>query len=360
MSRSDTPNVPELDRFGEAPHPRNTFVLFGHHDAEAFLLRSYRNAQLPQSLIIGGQEGIGKATLAWRFSRFLLAHPDSGSVQAQDADNLFVDPEHPAARKLSALSHGDLYLLRRQWNATDKRPRTVIRVDDVRDMVHRFHQSSTNPGWRIGIIDSADDLNRNAANAMLKLIEEPPPRSLFLFVVNQPARVLPTIRSRSQMLHLSPLGPDDIRAAIASAGPPWASADTVDVETAIARGQGSVREVMRLLDNDTNMLDELDAIMAQLPQVDWGAVHALADAVNRTGRTEDFEAVVTGIYDWLSGQLALRAGQQLPPAALAPLAELWEKVADSTRQVETFNLDRRPFLLNLFSDLANAAAGGNK
>ena len=367
MSVSASANIAESDCFPDAPHPRHSFELFGHGAAEQELLDAFRKQRLPQSLIIGGAEGIGKATLAWRFTRFLLAYPEAASESVRFASDLYVDPDHPASRKISALAHSDVFLLRRQWNTVSKRHFTEIRVDDVREMVNRFHQSSSGNGWRIGIIDCTEDLNRSSANAMLKLIEEPPPRSLFLFVANNPARVLPTIRSRSHMLNVSTLTPEEIRAAINGLGAPWTDYADGDLDIAIARGAGSVRGTLRALASDSSVLDEIEAIMAGLPRIDWGAVHALADAVSKRDATEDFLAVVAAVYDWLSrqvraargGQMAATgegAGAQLDAGSLAPLAELWEKIATSVRQVETYNLDRRPFLLNLINDLASVAA----
>ena len=148
---------------------------------------------MPQAWIIGGPQGIGKATLAWRMARFIAAHPDPAAPAVQQAKNLAVDPNHPAARKISALSFGDLALLRRRMERKDQETCDAHRVDDVRHAIHLFEQAAGEGGWRMAIIDSADDLNLNSANALLKLIEEPPPRCLFLLVAHHPGRLLPTI-----------------------------------------------------------------------------------------------------------------------------------------------------------------------
>lgn len=360
MSKAAEATTPESDRFGEFPHPRMTYELFGHRPIEQYLLKAYRDNKLPQSIILGGAEGIGKATLAWRMARFLAANPDPASSAVEHAGDLYVDSDHPAARKIEALADSDVFLLRREWNFTRKRLSTDISVDDVRKMITRFQQSSSRPGWRVGIIDSVDDLNRSSANAMLKLIEEPPPRSLFLFVANRPAQILATIRSRSQVRMMAPLAPADVKAAIAAMGPPWSNTEPPELEKAVERGQGSVRDALRCLESDTSLLDEFDAFAAQLPRINWAAAHALAESVAKRDKTEEFEALLAAIYDWLSTQLNARtantSGGPVQAGSLAPLAELWEKIAITARQVETYNLDRRPFLLTLFSDLANVAA----
>ena len=185
---------PESDRFEDAPHPRETCSLFGHGKAENDILRSLRPGNLPPALMIGGPPGIGKATLAWRLARFLLAIPEPLAVA--ENENLFVPPDHPVSRQIAALAHPDLVLLRREWNEEAKKFYTQIQVDDVRRAAHLFHQAAGQGGWRICIIDSAEDLNQSSANALLKLVEEPPPRSLFLIIAHRPGRMLPTLRSR--------------------------------------------------------------------------------------------------------------------------------------------------------------------
>src|SRR5271157_3704875 len=130
-NRAEAP--PESDRFASAPHPRDTHVLFGHEEAEAEFLDAYRAGRLPHAWILGGPQGIGKATLAWRMARFLAAHPDSS---AQQAKSLSLDPTHPVSRKISALSFGDLALLRREWNDKTKKHFTRIAIEEVRRAIH--------------------------------------------------------------------------------------------------------------------------------------------------------------------------------------------------------------------------------
>lgn len=357
---SDDTGLPESDRFGEAPHPRRTYELFGHSEAEQLLLNAYRSQRLPQSIILGGPEGIGKATLAWRFARFLVAHPDPGSSEVAAAHDLAVSPDNPASHRIEAMSDADVIVLRREWNPQNKRLRTEIRVDDVRTVIHRFHQSSGSPGWRTAIIDCVEDLNASSANALLKLVEEPPPRSLFLFVANRPARVLATIRSRSRMVHMSYLSTADTIAAARALGGTWSMCGDAELERAATRGGGSVRETLSVLESDTGVLDDFDAVISQLPHIDWNAAHALAEGLSSRTRTEDFETVMTAVYDWLSQQVDARSKDPQQLASLAHLAELWEKIATSARQMEALNLDRRPFLLTMFSDLATVATPSSK
>jgi DNA polymerase III subunit delta' len=352
---------PESDIFEGAPHPRTVEHLIGHEEAERVLLSAYLDDRMAQSWIIGGREGIGKATLAWRLARFVLTYPDPQLFQARGQaslpDTLHVDPQHPVARRISAMAHSDVFVLRRAWNEKEKKLYTEIRVEDARRLIERFHQASSDGGWRVAIVDCAEDLNRNTANALLKLIEEPPPRSLFLFIANRPAQVLATIRSRSRMLLLKPLAQSEIVQAIGQAGEPWSEMPEAEVAAAAARSGGSVRDAMRLLSGSgVRYLASVEALLDTLDSLDWAQVHKLADQVVGRENTDKFEAAVGAIYDWLDRRVLDGAGRGGVRAAnLAPLAEVWEKTARSVRETEALNLDRRLLILTLFNDLSVAA-----
>jgi DNA polymerase-3 subunit delta' len=355
MGLKNAPDAPpESDRFAPAPHPRDTFAFFGHRKAEAELLDAYRAGRLPQAWILGGPQGVGKATLAWRMARFLAAFPDPAAPAVQQARTLHVDPDHPAARKISALSFGDLALLRREWQEKTKKHATRIGVDDVRRAIHIFEQAAGEGGWRMALIDSADDFNASSANALLKLIEEPPPRCLFLIVAHQPGRLLPTIKSRCRRLMLQGLAPNDLaaaaRAALEAAQEPVVEAD---LARACARAEGSVREALRLLSSADADFDALvERILAQLPRVDWRHVHRLADRVNGRERETEFDAFLQATFAWLAGALRRHEGQG--PRVLAPYAMAWETLEREARDLEIFNLDKRAFALIVFSHLAEA------
>jgi DNA polymerase-3 subunit delta' len=351
-SSPDAP--PESDRFAPAPHPRDTFALFGHRKAEAELLDAYRAGRLPQAWILGGPQGIGKATLAWRMARFLAANPDPAAPAVQRAQSLHVDPGHPVARKFSALSFGDLALLRREWQEKTKKHATRISVDEVRRAIHIFEQAAGEGGWRMALIDSADDLNANSANALLKLIEEPPPRCLFLIVAHQPGRILPTIKSRCRRLMLQALAPNELAAA-ARAALEAAEEEVVEADLlrACARAEGSVREALRLLSSADADFDALvERLLAQLPGVDWRHVHRLADRVTGRERETEFDAFLQAVFAWLASALRRHEGQG--PRVLAPYAMAWEKLEREARDLEILNLDKRAFVLIVFSHLAEA------
>jgi DNA polymerase-3 subunit delta' len=352
MSRATAEGPAESDRFGAAPHPRETQALFGHAAAEQDLLGAFRGGRLPQAWIIGGREGIGKATLAWRFARFVLAHGDERSPAVQAAADLGVAPDHPAARRIASLGHSDLILLRREINDKAKSFYTEIRIEEVRHAIDMFHHSAGEGGWRVAIIDCAEDLNRSGANALLKLIEEPPRRSLFLIVAHRPAHVLATIRSRCRMLALQPLATADVERAVRECGEPWTRMPAAQIAAAAERSGGSVRDALRLLDGAGLALTQLTAgLLGRLPAVDWSGVHALSEAVSGRDRFSDYEALIADVLDWLDAEVHARSQRH---ARLAPLAEVWEKISAATREAEALNLDKRPLILSMFADLADA------
>ena len=199
----------EADEDFEPPHPRATTRLFGHAEAERALLDAYRGGRLPHGWLIGGPPGIGKATLAYRMARFVLAHPDPQLAAVRSAPSLALPDDHPVVRRVAAQAQGDLLVLERTIGETGKL-RTRIAVDDVRRSVSFFGSTAGEGGWRIAIVDSVDELNPASANALLKVLEEPPARALLLLVSHAPGRALATIRSRCRLLTLRPLAAGDV------------------------------------------------------------------------------------------------------------------------------------------------------
>jgi DNA polymerase III subunit delta' len=330
--------------------PRETAVLFGHQEAERALLDSYKSGRIAHAWLIGGPPGIGKATLAYRLARFVLAHPDPGAADVQRATSLAVDPGHPVARRMAAQAQGDLLVLERSLNEQTGKLYTVIRVDDVRRTVSFFGSTAGEGGWRITIVDAVDDLQREGANALLKVLEEPPPRSLLLLISHAPGRELPTLRSRCRRLLLRPLEITDVTRAITAAT--GLDAEAPEVRQAAAAAEGSVGRALGLLDGAAIALRQrmLD-LFAQLPDPDPRALHALGEAIGGTD-PRTLEAFMDQVNGWLSTRLD-EVGQH--KAAMARVAETWEKVNRAARDVETYNLERKPLVFAVFGALAEAA-----
>ena len=330
--------------------PRETGPLFGHADAERALLEAYQGGRIPHAWLIGGPPGIGKATLAYRLARFVLAHPDPKSPAVQKATTLAVDADNPVARRIAAQAQGDLLVLERVINEQTGKLYTVIRVDDVRRSVSFFGSTAGEGGWRIAIVDAVDDLQREGANALLKVLEEPPARTLLLLVSHAPGRELPTIRSRCRRLLLRPLDAADVARAVA--GATGRNADDTDVQEASAAADGSVARALGFLDGPALALRQkvLD-LFAQLPDPDPRALHALGDAL---GGSEP--ATLAAFMDMVNGWLSARLGNgaQGKPQ-MARVAKTWEKVNRAAREVETYNLERKPLVFAVFGLLAEAA-----
>ena len=344
--------VSEADADVEPLHPRETNVLFGHAEAERTLLDAYRGGRIPHAWLIGGPAGIGKATLAYRMARFVLAHPDPGAQAVQSATSLQVDADHPVARRITAQAQADLLVLVRTINEKTGKLRQDIQVDDVRRTVTFFGSTAGEGGWRIAIVDSVDELNREGANALLKVLEEPPRRALLLLVSHSAARVLPTIRSRCRLLPLRPLSAGDVaHAAAAAIGKAAAEAD---IQAAAAVAEGSVARALALLDGDALALrNRIVALLDRLPAVDPRALHALGDQLYGTD-PRTLAAFLDTVNAWLSARLS---GGPAEPTRLARVAQAWEKVNRAARDVEEYNLERKPLVFNVFGWLAEAARG---
>jgi DNA polymerase-3 subunit delta' len=227
---------------------------------------------------------------------------------------------------------------------------TVIRVDDVRRTVGFFGSTAGEGGWRVAIVDAVDDLQREGANALLKILEEPPRRSLILLVSHAPGRELPTIRSRCRRVLLRPLDIDDVTLALAEATGKDRRDD--DVREAAAAAEGSVGRALALLEGQALALRQrvLD-LLAQLPDVDARALHALGDAMGGTD-PKVLEAFMDLINGWLSARLG-DTGQE--KARMARVAETWERVNRAASDVDTYNLERKPLVFAVFGALAEAA-----
>jgi DNA polymerase-3 subunit delta' len=342
----------QVEKQSAAIHPRETTALFGHHDAEQALLNAYRSGRIPHAWLIGGAAGIGKSTLAYRMARFVLAHRDPFAPDVQRAETLEIDASDPVARHVAAGAHGGLLTLERTLN--DKGVmRTVITVDETRETISFFGSTAAVDGWRVCIVDTVDELNPNAANALLKVLEEPPRQSLFLLVSHAPARVLPTILSRCRKLLLRPLATSDVVAAAAQAAS--LAIDDPALAEAAEAAEGSVARALTLLGGDALKLQQRTAaLLATLPQVDPRELHALGDALGGSDRVA-LAAFVDSVDRWVGTRLRAddaNANANLP--RLARLAEVWEKINRAARDTEAYNLERKPLVFSVFGLLAEA------
>ncbi len=341
--------APEPDR-GEVPHPRDRHVLFGHAEATAALREAHASGRLHHAWLIGGPEGVGKATLAYRFARWLLA---PAAEHVASGDGLAVDPAGRTARQISAGSHPNLMIIEQAAAEGEKSAPKTIPVGTVRRALSFFATTAADAGRRICIIDSVEDLSLAAANALLKPIEEPPSGALILLASHAPQTVLPTIRSRCRKLSLAPLSQDVVGLILASLGPAFEAADKTLTDRAARAAEGSVARALALLDpRRLALLDEVSGLLDRLPDLPIARVLALADRLGERRAEAEFSLALDTVLHWLSQRV--KAGQYLGAARLAPLAEACENVTEAARALEVYNLDRRAFIVSTFGDLAEA------
>lgn len=368
---SEAEAPPESDRLADWPHPRETKGLTGHGAAEAVFAEAVASGRLHHGWLVTGEEGIGKATLAYRIARFLLAQPEELPATTARLD----PPDERTTRQVASQSHPGLYVVRRAWDQSGKKFRQTIAIDEVRALRHFLQRTSVTP-WRVVVVDTADDLNLNSANAILKSLEEPPPRTVFLILSAAPGRLLPTIRSRCRVLRLEPLGAADLKTAVSetcdAANRPTPDAEEMPL---LARlGRGSVRRVLQLMEgNALTIAEALSALLLTLPALDRVALHKLA---GQTGSRETETYTIT--FDLLQEMLAevMRAAalgespkrfprlrgliNLMPPDSLADWAGLWETIAQARGEAERLNLDKTALLLTVFEKIDQTAKAASK
>jgi DNA polymerase-3 subunit delta' len=341
------------------PLPRENPVLVGQERAEAALLDCYKAGRLPHAWLLNGPRGIGKATLAFRFARFLFAKGSEGQgLFAAPPTSLAIDPQHPAFRRVASGGHADLLLVERAYDPKRKRRRSEIVVDDVRQIADFLHLTPAEGGWRVVIVDGADEMNRNAANALLKVLEEPSRRALLLITAASPGRLLPTIRSRCRHLALASLAEPQLVELIRTYLPGTGAADAARLA---ALAEGSIGRALELAANGGVALErEIEALLDGLPSLDGVALDRFADKVTRGGAEEAFRLVAELLPARLARLIRETAEGVAAPKFFArrPLdrwIEVWEKLVSLFAQVDEVNLDRKQVMLNAFFALEEAS-----
>jgi DNA polymerase III subunit delta' len=367
---------PPPDQAPGAPHPREALRLFGQADAENDFLSAYHAGRLHHGWLLHGPRGVGKATLAWRIARFLLATPAPGGDELFDApvppETLDIAADHPVARRLLAGADPGLAAITRSVNEKTGRMRGEIVVDDIRRLNRFFGLTVADGGHRVVIVDAADEMNANAANALLKMLEEPPAHTTLLLVSHQPSRLLPTIRSRCRGLRLSALGTQNLRSALVATGVQMPD----NMEHLSALAAGSAGDALRLTAlGGLQIYAELIAILDSLPRLDRPRALALAEAAAQRGASERFELLLN-LVDIAMTRLARTGATGTPPApeaakgearvlsrlaATPDQARAWAGVAATitarSRHGQAVNLDPASLVLDTVFKMQETAAG---
>jgi DNA polymerase-3 subunit delta' len=320
------------------PSPRENPLLTGHAAAEADLSAALASGRIHHAWLITGPEGVGKATLAFRFARRLLAGP---------AATLDLGATDPVFRRVATRSHADLLTIEREFDEKRQRMRGEIVVDDTRVISAFLRLTPAEGGWRVVVIDGAEHMNRNAANAVLKMLEEPPPQAIILLTCAAPGRLLPTIRSRCRRLALPPLADADMAQVLATYLPEMDPADRTRLATIAAGSPG--RALLLAEDHGLLLAGLAEEVLTELP--DLRKLRAFEIAEKLGGRAQDdFSPFMTLLRDGLA-EIVRRGARGHPERLLtlrplAEWAELWQSLTHIQEETERLNLDRRQALLS--------------
>lgn len=372
-----------VDDDGIPPAPRANSRLIGHEAAERTLRSAFEGGAMAHSWLISGAKGIGKATFCFRLARFILsrgatAGKGSGGLFGDDLtaadhgdDGLWSDPKAPVFRRVAAGGHTDLLSVERSLNDKGKLRNEIV-VDDVRKIGEFLRLTAGEGGWRVVVIDCADEMNRNAANAVLKILEEPPPRALLLLVSHNPGRLLPTIRSRCSRLSLPAL----TDATVAELLEKYDSGLTPEDAATIARlAEGSIGTALSLaeaggLDLYRNVTDLLIDLSADPPRLNVTKLHDFSDQLGRAGAENTYRTAMLQVTGWLARIITVSAKRTAAPslpeterqilnrlsaaAGLERWLEVWEKTNNLMERADAVNLDRTQVVLSVFLSIERA------
>jgi DNA polymerase-3 subunit delta' len=315
---------------------------------------------------VSGPRGVGKATLAFRLARFLLAGPEdlpAGMGGETGEGGLAIDPGSSLFRRVASGGHADLLTVERAYDPRRRRLRSDIVVEDTRAIAGFFRLTAAEEGWRIVIIDGAEEMNRNAANALLKILEEPPRRGLLLLVSHSPGRLLPTIRSRCRHFPLAALARPLVLQLLGQHRPELSQSDA---EALAGLAEGSIGRAIELADaGGLALYRSILGILAPVPRVEVAELHAFADKLARPDAEEAYRATEDLLSQFLGRMVVLAAGRPFGPEELiagegeamrrlapcadpARWADLRDRIGRDFANTDQLNLDRKQAILGAF------------
>jgi len=351
---------PESDRAGDMPHPRLQESLFGHKQAMEQMVAAAHSGAMHHAWLISGPKGVGKATLAWRFTRAVLARGLSACP-----DDLSLPADDKTFRLVAAMAHPDVIVLRRPWDAEKKKFKSELPVDDVRRLRSFFSRHPSFGNVQLAVIDCMDDMNLQAQNALLKILEEPPKAAILLLVAHTPGLLLPTIRSRCRMLQLRPLPQDTMREALQRLAP---QADGDQLELAATLAPGAPGQAAALAASGmTGAYQQILGVLATLPQLNHAMIHGLSEQFMK----QFPDRGISGFSYLLSLAIQRHLRTQMGTASPLPAerqafdrmghaltAIRWSEICAglqaSEQRASALNQDKKQFVLNAFYSLDSA------
>ncbi len=333
------------------PDPRHHETLIGQEAAQAEFLEAVRGGRLHHGWLLCGPRGVGKATLGFRMARFLLRH-GGRTAEGAPPSEMGIGSRHPVFRQVAALSHPDFMLLEPGRDEKTGRRRTVLTVDEARRARALFTHSAAQDGFRICMIDSVDDMNLQAANAILKILEEPPPASLFILIAHRPGLILPTIRSRCRALRLPPVSLEQTREVVLR-HMPGLSAEEAEACAALAPGQPG-RALAIAASGAQTLPARIDEMLRALPKSSPAAFIEFSQSLGRREAQDSWELFMGFVLDWITREAQAASGV----FTAAGLLRLWDAVDRIRLDAPRLNLDRAAAVLNvllLFEEEARAA-----
>ncbi|HEX8443838.1 MAG TPA: DNA polymerase III subunit delta' [Allosphingosinicella sp.] len=321
--------------------------LFGHDSAVAAFRESHASGRLHHAWLISGPEGIGKALFAHKAALRVLA---DGAGPPVTGPGFHVPDDHRIAKLVAAGSHPDLMRLERLTKESGAELARSISVDQVRGLQRLFATTATFSPWRVVVIDAIDDLERAAANALLKNLEEPPANSLFLLVSHAPERLLPTIRSRCRQLRLSRLDDAAMRSALGATLP---DAEPDELNSLVAVGEGSPGRALAFRGLDIDKLDRAMRALASEGDPTNARRVKLAAELSPKAAQGRYEAFLARAPSLIAGEARARRGP-----ALAQALGTWERARDLAGSATRLSLDPHSVVFELGGMMASLARRG--
>ena len=352
------------------PVSRENPRVSGHESVEKTLLDILNSGSVPHAMIFAGPEGVGKAAMAYRLARHVLKN----GIGDDGQDSLFggapalvtsldVDAEDPTFRRIASGGHPDMLVIERPMDERKGEQKSAVDVDSARKVAPFLRmKASGDNGWRVVIVDDADTMNRNAQNALLKILEEPPPRALLILIVHRAGAMIPTIRSRCRVINFAPL-PEATLLELMMRHDPRLKTDEAAAIAALAEGR--IGPAVRLMDDGG--LEAVQAVLNLLtawPNWDWVRIHQTADTLGRMGQEaayKSFQDILMWSVERLTFAKARGMADAGAPLSAEPLRRMlahysledWlkicEKLKDHFTQVQVANLDRRQGVLGAFA-----------